>query len=103
MSKNDITGDEIKTKVQSNSYTDNWERIFGKKNIAAGKAEAQANADAVRAEKLNCDEYPFTCFCHDVCEKQRQKAIAQNGNEGLHYKQDNLPLNEYPEDDDSAH
>ena len=30
MSKNDITGDEIKTKEVSDSYRDNFDKIFGK-------------------------------------------------------------------------
>lgn len=30
--KNDITGDEIKSKTSSKAYEDNWERIFGKKD-----------------------------------------------------------------------
>lgn len=29
-SKNDITGDEIKTKGSNEKYRENWERIFGK-------------------------------------------------------------------------
>lgn len=29
--KNDITGDLIKSKTSSETYRDNWERIFGKK------------------------------------------------------------------------
>lgn len=28
-SKNDITGDDIKTKPSTNAYADGWERIFG--------------------------------------------------------------------------
>ena len=30
-SKNDITGDEIKSKTASTSYEDGWDRIFGNK------------------------------------------------------------------------
>lgn len=30
-SKNDITGDEIKSKATSSAYEDGWDRIFGKK------------------------------------------------------------------------
>lgn len=32
MSKNDITGDTIKTKAPSKEYDEGWERIFGKKD-----------------------------------------------------------------------
>ena len=31
VSKNDVTGDYIKSKPQSNSYRDNWDKIFSKK------------------------------------------------------------------------
>lgn len=34
MSKNDITGDEIKTKSANEQYRENWDRIFGKKKTA---------------------------------------------------------------------
>lgn len=30
-SKNDITGDDIKSKTNSGKYRDGWERIFGRK------------------------------------------------------------------------
>ena len=30
-SKNDITGDEIKSKTSNEKYREGWERIFGKK------------------------------------------------------------------------
>lgn len=30
--RNDVTGDAIKSKTSSKQYSDNWERIFGKKD-----------------------------------------------------------------------
>lgn len=30
--RNDVTGDEIKSKTNSKQYADNWDRIFGKKD-----------------------------------------------------------------------
>lgn len=30
--KNDVTGDRLISKIPSDNYRDNWERIFGKKN-----------------------------------------------------------------------
>ena len=33
--KNDITGDALKSKPASQKYRDNWERIFGKKKREA--------------------------------------------------------------------
>lgn len=32
-SKNDITGDLIKSKASNENYSNNWERIFGKKSL----------------------------------------------------------------------
>lgn len=32
-SKNDITGDEIKSKTSSDTYRDGWDRIFGNKTV----------------------------------------------------------------------
>lgn len=31
-SRNDITGDELKSKTNNDKYRDGWERIFGKKD-----------------------------------------------------------------------
>jgi len=31
-SRNDVTGDEIKSKTSNKQYADNWDRIFGKKD-----------------------------------------------------------------------
>lgn len=30
MTKNDVTGDSIKTKKNSDKYRENWDKIFGK-------------------------------------------------------------------------
>tara|TARA_R110000868_G_C10441901_1_gene725432 strand:+ start:386 stop:571 length:186 start_codon:yes stop_codon:yes gene_type:complete len=32
-SKNDITGDEIKSKTSSDKYRDGWDRIFSQKKV----------------------------------------------------------------------
>lgn len=32
-----------------------------------------------------CPNYPISCFCTKECQKERQRAIAQNGNTGEHY------------------
>jgi hypothetical protein len=31
-SKNDVTGDELKTRAASDNYRSGWDRIFGKKD-----------------------------------------------------------------------
>ena len=33
MSRNDITGDAIKTKAPSKEYDEGWDRIFGNKDV----------------------------------------------------------------------
>jgi thiamine pyrophosphokinase len=82
MSKNDITGDNIKSKINSKQFEDGYDRIFRNKS------------------KTNQSVECATCFCDDRgCQKQRQKAIAQNGNVGYDldsiYQQVN---NDYKED-----
>lgn len=72
MSKNDITGDDIKTKVASKEYEDNFDRIFRNKSKADKSVES-------------CPSYPTACFCTGACQEQRLKAIAQNGNTVDHY------------------
>jgi len=39
-SKNDITGDEIKTKASTSSYEDGWDRIFGRREIMTEREKA---------------------------------------------------------------
>jgi hypothetical protein len=60
MSKNDITGDTIKTKVLSKSaqqaYEDSYDRVFGKK-----KAIGQVDSND------KCPVYPEPCFCTGAC------------------------------------
>lgn len=34
IARNDVTGDELKTGVNNDSYRDGWERIFGKNQEA---------------------------------------------------------------------
>lgn len=33
VAKNDVTGDALRTKAASKAYADNWDRIFGKKEV----------------------------------------------------------------------
>jgi hypothetical protein len=41
--KNDVTGDSIKSRVNSKAYRDNWDRIFGKKKKVAKKKTVKNN------------------------------------------------------------
>lgn len=75
--RNEHTGDQIKSKPNSKEFEENWERIFGKKCIKEGKEEALKNSQEIK--------------------KSRIDIIGSNGNDGLHYIADNLPLNEYPD------
>lgn len=65
--KNDITGDEIKSKNNSKQYEDNWDRIFGKKTDVV-KPVVTPTQPAEYAEDWQSSE--------------RDRAIAQNGNVG---------------------
>lgn len=57
MAKNDITGDEIKSKVNTKQFEENFDRIF-------------------RKPKPDPDDW----------DEKRIDTIGQNGNEGLHYE-----------------
>ena len=39
VAKNDITLDKLQTRVPSQAYKDNWERIFGKKDKKTEQGE----------------------------------------------------------------
>lgn len=47
MSKNEITGDEIKTKGISNSYRENFDKIFGKPQGLAMSEEDRKVLDKI--------------------------------------------------------
>ena len=63
MSKNDITGDSIRSKPLSKEAEDNWDRIFGK------------NQDPITKP-----------FPHNILRQPRIDTIGQNGNNGDHYE-----------------
>jgi hypothetical protein len=66
MSRNDITGDSIRSKPLSKEAEDNWDRIFGKKDKT---------------------QDPITKpFPHNILKQSRIDTIGSNGNEGLHYE-----------------
>jgi hypothetical protein len=71
MSKNDITGDSIRSKPLSKEAEDNWDRIFGKR---------------IREQKLsNDDMLPEYGLDKSTGELSRIDIIGQNGNTGEHY------------------
>jgi hypothetical protein len=78
MSKNDITGDNIRTKgILSPEGEKNYDNIFRKNKVA------------------QCPNIPEPCFCTGACkgevtstdgwDEDRIDVIGQNGNSGEHY------------------
>ena len=61
--RNDITGDELKSRGNSKAFTDNFDRIFGKKKPK-------------EPEQLELD----------FGDEHRIDVIGQNGNTGEHYE-----------------
>lgn len=43
--KNDVTGDAIKSKVNSEEYRNNWDAIFGKKKVEEVEKKEEKDAD----------------------------------------------------------
>ncbi len=77
MSKNDITGDNIKSKIASKEYEDNYDKIF------RNKSEANQPVERPKYCYKLCKQPD--CACVPDWDDARIKAIGQNGNEGLHY------------------
>lgn len=55
VAKNDITGDEIKSKSSTSDYEDGWDRIFGKKdkNYTDGFPNDKQFKESTVPEKIN--------------------------------------------------
>ena len=71
MSRNDITGDSIRSKPLSKEAEDNWDKIFGKR---------------IKEQKLsNEDMLPTYELDKSTGEISRIDVIGQNGNDGEHY------------------
>lgn len=97
-SRNDITGDLIKTKTTSDDkYAEGWDRIFGKKRNTDTSSDSGHSADSQCNPPLvnpNCDicgkelnkvgECAWTS-CPLNWDEARQDTIGQNGNDGEHY------------------
>ena len=71
MSKNDITGDSIRSKPLSKEAEENWDKIFSKR---------------IKEQKLsNEDMLPTYELDKSTGEVSRIDVIGQNGNDGEHY------------------
>lgn len=44
-SRNDVTGDEIKSRGNTEQYNNNWDAIFGKKKVEAEPEAEDTTAD----------------------------------------------------------
>lgn len=59
VTKNDVTGDKIKSKANSQAYRDNWDRIFSKKEEIKQEERLKIHEKEVNEivpEKLVIDE-----------------------------------------------
>ena len=87
-SRNDITGDLIKTKLgDSDAYADGWERIFGKNKVASTEpttnqsVEPAVLCDICGKELSKTKECGWTS-CPLNWNEARADIIGQNGNIG---------------------
>jgi hypothetical protein len=86
MSKNDITGDSIRSKPLSKEAEDNWDRIFSKleKTIEEHKDIFEMLKESEQQDKT---QDPITKpFPHKILRQSRIDTIGQNGNDGDHYE-----------------
>lgn len=72
MSKNDITGDDIKSRVNTKKYEENYEKIFRKEKHHVGYPPLTPNQPVESTNKDDWDE-------------ERIDIIGSNGNSGEHY------------------
>lgn len=72
MSKNEITGDDIKSRVNTKTYEENYEKIFRKEKRNVGYPPLTSNQPV---ESTNKDDW----------NEERIDIIGSNGNSGEHY------------------
>lgn len=82
VAKNDITGDFIQSKPNSEQFEKNFELIFGKKQ----SIEKHLTESVKENEELYKNLDPITKpFPHNILRQSRIDVVGQNGNDGLHY------------------
>jgi len=81
MSKNDITGDSIRSKPLSKEAEDNWDRIF-RKRIKEQKLSHEDMVDKMLENPVVLAEYELH---KSTGELSRIDVVGQNGNDGEHY------------------
>ena len=90
--RNDITGDLIKTKANGDkdAYADGWDRIFGKKD--------KAETHKILRQDTKWEGPPIDLASPETAadkpvdnaetfDEERQDIIGQNGNDGEHYNE----------------
>lgn len=82
-SHNDITGDAIKSRVNSKEFENNFDNIFRKKEKVV---EAAALCDICGKTLDATKECAFT-GCPLNWDEKRIDTIGPNGNDGLHYEE----------------
>lgn len=90
MSRNEITGDEIKSRVNTKAYEDNYDRIFKIKDYLCSICGKELST-VTECAWTSCEKW------RDEWDEKRVDVIGQNGNNAEHYLADNLPLAEYPD------
>lgn len=84
MSRNEITGDEIKSKVNTKEYEDNYDRIFKRKPQSLDAAyERRAMMQGLVVNPLFPENKEMIEDWPDT--EERIDIIAQNGPTGEHY------------------
>lgn len=84
MSKNPITGDEIKSKPNTKSYEDNYDKIFKRKPQSLDAAyERRAMMQGLVVNPL----FPENKELWTEKDEKRIDVIGQNGNNGEHYEE----------------
>jgi hypothetical protein len=79
--KNDITGDFIHSKPNSDMFEQGWDRIFGKKKaLEESIKENEELLYELDDGQLTDEQYA------KIKELSRMDIISQNGNDGLHYE-----------------
>jgi hypothetical protein len=79
--QNDVTGDWIQSKPNSDQFGEGWDRIFGKKKVLEESIkENEELLYELDDGQLTEEQYA------KIKELSRIDIISQNGNDGLHYE-----------------
>ena len=82
--RNPITGDEIKSKINTKEYEDNYDRIFKRKPQSLDAAyERRAMMQGLVVNPL----FEENKELWTEADEKRMDVVGTNGNEGLHYEE----------------